>query len=49
VGIQIENQDIAAPGRNQRFHPLAVGLEQNLEILTKGRRKKRLQRSVFGI
>ena len=47
--IQIEDQDIAAPGRNQRFHPLSVGLEQNLEIFTKGRRKKRLQRSVFGI
>ena len=48
-GIQIEDQDIAVPGRNQRIHPLAVGLEQDLEVFTKGRRKKRLQRAVFGI
>jgi len=49
MGTQIEDQDIAVPGSNQRIHPLAVGLEQNLEIFTKGRREKRLQRAIFGI
>ena len=49
VGIQIEDQDIAAPGSNQGIHPLPVGLEQNLEVLTKGRRKKWLQGAVFRI
>ena len=37
------------PADDQAVHPVAVGLEQDLEVLTKGRRKKRLQSAVFGI
>src|SRR5580704_8620571 len=47
--IQIKDQDIAVSGGNQGIYPLAVGFEQNLDIFTEGRRKKWLQRAVFGI
>jgi hypothetical protein len=49
VGTQIEDQNIAVSGSDQGIHRLAVGLEQDLEVFTKGRRKKRLQRAVFGV
>ena len=35
------------PADIRRVHPVAVGFEQDLEVLTKGRRKKGVQRSVF--
>ena len=49
VRVQIEDHDIAGPGGDERVHSFPIRLKQDLEVLTKGRRKKRVQRAIFRI
>jgi hypothetical protein len=47
--MEIEDHDIAGPSGDKAIHPISVRFEQDLEVLTKGRRKKRVQSAVFRI
>jgi hypothetical protein len=42
-GIEVEDHDIAGWGGRESVRSISIRLEQDLEVLTKGRRKKRVQ------
>lgn len=45
--IEIEDHDVAAASGSKTIHSVSIRLEQDLEILSKSRRKKGVQGSVF--
>ena len=45
--IQVEEHDVASAASGRDVHPIPIGLEKDLVGLTKGRRKKSVQRAIF--
>ena len=48
-GVEVEDYDIAIGWGREGVRSISIRLEQDLEVLTKGRRKKGVQRTVFRV